>query len=422
MELDDKLQRLEQAIGGYRSALVAFSGGVDSMLVLAVAGRVLGPRAVALTAVSETMARREIEGAARLAEALGVRHEVVTAHELARPGFAQNPVDRCYHCKTELFDLCEPVAARLGLATILLGTNTDDLGDHRPGLLAARERGARQPLVEAGLSKAEVRELSRRLGLPTWDKPQLACLSSRFPYGTTITPERLAMVDRFEEGLKDLGFRQLRVRFHALPAPPGAPEAEPGRVLARVEIAEEEMARAGSLRQEIAALGKQAGFLYVALDLEGFRSGSANAVLMQLKVPAAAQKQRQRKVVVAGLVRNERGEYLLSQRRADQPMPLLWELPGGKLEPGEAPEPALRRELAEELGVDAEVGAIFEVVSHAYPDFDLLMLVYSCRIKGQPQAREVKEVRWVAPADLHLLEVLPADVPLVRRLQRDAAG
>src|SRR6185436_214874 len=148
----------------------------------------------------------------RVAEVLGAPLDLVDSHELERPGFAQNPTDRCYHCKSELMDLARPHADRHHLREVLLGTNLDDLGEHRPGLRAARERDARQPLVEARLVKAEVRELSRRLGLSTWDKPQLACLSSRFPYGTEITPERLGRLDRFEEGLHDLGFRQLHIR------------------------------------------------------------------------------------------------------------------------------------------------------------------------------------------------------------------
>ncbi|HNO69939.1 MAG TPA: ATP-dependent sacrificial sulfur transferase LarE, partial [Pseudomonadota bacterium] len=192
-ELLAKLALLRRVIAGYGPSLVAFSGGVDSALVLKIAADELGDAAVAFTAVSETMAEREIDAAAKLAESLGVRYEAVRSNELARPGFAQNPADRCYHCKSELFDLAEPARLRLGLAHVLLGTNLDDLGDHRPGLVAARERGAKQPLVEAGLGKADVRTLARYLGLDVWNKPQLACLSSRFPYGTTITQARLRM-------------------------------------------------------------------------------------------------------------------------------------------------------------------------------------------------------------------------------------
>jgi uncharacterized protein len=456
--LDRKLQHLRAIVAGYGPSLVAFSGGVDSALVLKVAADVLGPAVVSLTAVSETMAAREIAAAAELAQTLGVRHEQVRSHELVRPGFAENPSNRCYHCKSELFDLCEPVAARLGLANILLGTNLDDLSDHRPGLQAARERGARQPLVEAGLKKAEVRKLAQRLGLPVWDKPQLACLSSRFPYGTHITEARLRKVDQLEEALSDLGFTQLRVRFHEV-SRPSQPAGQPTSsdpksldeipALARIELPPGEYARALSERATIVARAKQAGFLYVSLDLEGFRSGSGNAVLTQISSrparpvgsvvavppvpsaplqapPVAAGKApapsaaRPRKLVVAGLCRNTGGEIFLSQRRADQAMPLLWEFPGGKVEPGELPEEALRRELHEELGVEASIGPIFEVIGHRYPEFDLLMLVYRCTFDREPVAKEVAQVRWVAPADLLSYAILPADAPLVARLA--AAG
>jgi uncharacterized protein len=215
------------------------------------------------------MARREQALATEFARGIDVALDVVASRELERPGFAQNPSDRCYHCKAELLEIARPHADRLGLKEVLLGTNLDDLSDHRPGLLAARERGARQPLVEAELNKAEVRELSRQLGLSTWDKPQLACLSSRFPYGTEITPERLARIDRFEEGLHDLGLRQLRVRFH--------------ETVARLEIELDEVERVLRQRSAIVGLGKACGFTYVALDLEGFRSGAMNEPLTQLR-------------------------------------------------------------------------------------------------------------------------------------------
>jgi pyridinium-3,5-biscarboxylic acid mononucleotide sulfurtransferase len=264
-----KLDTLRRIVRGYGSALVAFSGGADSALVLKIAHDELGPRARALTAVSPTMAQRERAHAVAFAAELGVAIDVVESHELERPGFSMNPTDRCYHCKAELLDLARPHAERLGLETVLLGTNVDDLGDHRPGLAAANERGARHPLVEAGMTKAEVRAVSRALGLSTWDKPQLACLSSRFPYGTEITPERLAQIDRFEEGLYDLGFRQLRVRYHD--------------TVARLELEADALALAVARRLEIVALGKAAGFTYVALDLEGFRSGAMNEGLTPLR-------------------------------------------------------------------------------------------------------------------------------------------
>ena len=269
-EIQTKLDRLRAVLRGYGSVLCTYSGGVDSTFLLKVAHDVLGDRCVAMTAISATMARAEVEEARSLCAEMGCRLEVVESHELERPGFAENPVDRCYHCKTELLGLARPLADRLGLAEVLVGTNVDDLGDYRPGLQAARERGARQPMVEAGLSKAEIREASRELGLRTWDKPQLACLSSRFPYGTRITPERLRQVDGFEEDLRALGFRQLRVRFH--------------EQLARLELEPEALPRALELRERLVELGRKHGFTCVALDLAGFRSGSLNA-LVQLGRP-----------------------------------------------------------------------------------------------------------------------------------------
>ncbi len=262
-----KHQKLRDILSGYESALVCFSGGVDSTLLLRVAHDVLGDRCVALTAVSITMARSERSAAAELAAGIGVRHEVIESNELERPGFAQNPTNRCYHCKSELLDIATPAAQRLGLREILLGTNRDDLGDHRPGMKAASERGARHPMVEAELDKEEIRALSQQLGLPTWDKPQLACLSSRFPYGTEITAERLQQVDAFEDGLRALGFKQLRVRYH-------------GEV-ARLELEAGAMSRAldPDVRMRIVQLGKRVGFTFVALDLAGFASGSMNQLI-----------------------------------------------------------------------------------------------------------------------------------------------
>jgi uncharacterized protein len=262
-----KYDRLRAVLSDCGSALVCFSGGVDSTLLLKVAHDVLGARAVGFTTVSETMARSERREAVELAALIGARHEVVESHELERPGFAPNPTNRCYHCKAELLDLARPRAAALGVSAILLGTNLDDLGDHRPGLDAANEHGARHPLVEAGLAKADIRALSRALGLPTWDKPQLACLSSRFPYGTEITPERLHQVDGFEDALRALGFRQLRVRYHG--------------DVARLEIESDAMARALDpvVREAIVAAGRSHGFTFVALDLAGFASGSLNQLI-----------------------------------------------------------------------------------------------------------------------------------------------
>jgi uncharacterized protein len=261
-----KLDALRDTLRDYGRVVVAFSGGVDSAFLLKVAADTLGDACYAVTAVSETMARSEIADAQALGAELGLgeRHRVVTSHELDRPGFIDNPTHRCALCKAELMDIAAPIAAELG-AAVALGTNLDDLGDVRPGITAAIERGAKMPMVEAGLTKPEIRALSRELGLRTWDKPQLACLSSRFPYGTRITPDRLRRVDAFEDGLRALGFRQLRVRFHD--------------AIARVEIDPAELARIVEVREAVVELGKQLGFAYVAVDLAGFRSGSLNEVL-----------------------------------------------------------------------------------------------------------------------------------------------
>jgi pyridinium-3,5-biscarboxylic acid mononucleotide sulfurtransferase len=270
-----KLEHLQAILKGYERALVCFSGGVDSTFLLRVASEVLGRNCFAVTCVSETMAASEIADARALAAEMGLgeRHVTIESHELDRPGFADNPVDRCAMCKSELMEHAAPLARQLGARAIALGTNLDDLGDYRPGVQAAAERGAEAPMCDAGLTKAEIRELSRELGLRTWNKPQLACLSSRFPYGTRITSERLRQVDRFEDGLRNLGFGQLRVRFH--------------EQVARVELERTEMSRALELGTEIVALGKRCGFPFVALDLAGFRSGSLNAGLVPLRKRAS---------------------------------------------------------------------------------------------------------------------------------------
>jgi len=267
MTLAEKHARLRGTIADFGSALVCYSGGVDSTLLLKVAHDVLGDRCVAMVALSPTMAASERKAALEIAAEIGARTEVTESHELSRPEFRMNPKDRCYFCKDELLDLAKPTADRLGLQAILLGTNTDDLGDYRPGLQAARDHGARQPLVDADLSKSEVRALSKELGLSTWDKPQLACLSSRFPYGTEITPERLEQVDRLEDGMRALGFRQVRARWH-------------GEV-ARLELDAEALPRAvePETRAAIVNLGRELGFTFVALDLAGFSSGSLNQQL-----------------------------------------------------------------------------------------------------------------------------------------------
>jgi uncharacterized protein len=265
MTLSQKHHTLRDLIAAHESALVCFSGGVDSTLLLRVAHDVLGDRCTALIALSPTMAHSEQRAALDLAAGIGVRCEVVESHELSRPEFQANPRDRCYYCKSELLTIAAPVAERLGCKAIMIGTNLDDLGDYRPGLQAAKDHGACHPLLDAGLNKQEIRELSKALGLSTWDKPQLACLSSRFPYGTTITTERLHRVDAFEDGLRALGFRQLRVRFH--------------EEVARLEVEPDALPRALELRETIVRLGRKLGFTFVTLDLAGFTSGSLNQLI-----------------------------------------------------------------------------------------------------------------------------------------------
>ncbi len=257
-----KLARMKDAISACGSALVAFSAGVDSTFVLAVAAEVLGQRAAALTAHSPSVPQAERDEARRLATRLGVRHLERESREQDDPSYVANPQDRCYYCKRELYRLCDEAARSEGMAAILDGFNADDRRDHRPGQRAAKERRIRSPLAEAGLSKDEVRAWSEAYGLPTWDKPQMACLASRIPYGTPVTPERLAQVERAEVALRALGFRDLRVRHHG--------------EIGRVEIGEAEIEAAFARRAEIAAAVKQAGFRIAALDLEPFRSGRLN--------------------------------------------------------------------------------------------------------------------------------------------------
>jgi uncharacterized protein len=250
-----------------QSVLVCFSGGIDSTLVLALAERSLGERAVALTAVSPSLPASERADAERLASRIGARHLFVDSHELERPGYTANGPDRCFHCKSELYDIARAKADELGLTAVANGTNTDDLGDHRPGLEAARRAGVKSPLLDAGFDKADVRAAARELGLEAWDKPAAACLSSRIPYGTSVTPERLARIGGFEADLKALGLRQVRVRFHD--------------AIARIEVALEELPRLlePGIRESVVEAGKSHGFGYVTLDLGGYRQGSHNEVL-----------------------------------------------------------------------------------------------------------------------------------------------
>ncbi len=258
-------EAMRARIRAERRVLVAFSGGVDSTLVLKVALDVLGEDAVALTAISPSVAPREREAAKRIARELGAEHVLVDSSELDDPSYAANPTNRCYFCKSELYDLCRKVADERGLAAILDGFNADDVGDHRPGRKAGLEHQVRSPLLEAGLHKDAIRAWSWKLGLPTWDKPQLACLASRLPYGLAVTEERLSQVAKAEEALQDLGFRIFRVRHHG--------------DVARLELGAQELPKLfgdEALRATALAAVKAAGFRFVALDLEPFRTGRMN--------------------------------------------------------------------------------------------------------------------------------------------------
>lgn len=266
--LAERLERLRSHVRDLESVLVCYSGGIDSALVLAVAHEQLGSRAVGMTAVSPSLPAAEQDEATRFARAIGAQHRLVESHELERAGYAANQGDRCFHCKTELYEIAERKRVEWGLASIANGTNLDDLGDHRPGLEAARLAGVRSPLLDAGLRKADVRELARELGLALWDKPAAACLSSRLPYGTAVTRERLAQVGGMEAAVRALGFRQLRVRWHD--------------TIARVEVPLEDLPRLlePGTREAVLAAGRQHGFTYVTVDLAGYRTGSHNEVLV----------------------------------------------------------------------------------------------------------------------------------------------
>jgi pyridinium-3,5-biscarboxylic acid mononucleotide sulfurtransferase len=261
-------EKLIDTLRGYGRVAVAYSGGIDSTVVAQAAYEALGDAAIAVTAVSESLAAGELEEAQELAQKIGIRHRVIRTEEFADPNYRRNDSDRCYFCKSELYGRLSGMLGELGVETIVSGANTDDMGDYRPGLRAASEHGVRHPLQECSLSKADVRALARAWDLPTWDKPATPCLSSRVAYGEDPTPERVRMIDQAEQWLRQRGLRVLRVRYHK-------------GDLARIEVSPEELPRLVELdlRGELIAAFRTLGFKFVTLDLEGFRSGSMNSVI-----------------------------------------------------------------------------------------------------------------------------------------------
>ena len=269
MAWEAKLETLRAFFQELDQALIAYSGGIDSTLVAKVAHDILGEKSVAFTAVSPSLLPEELEEAIAQAIEIGIRHELVDTHEMANPNYASNPVNRCYFCKSELHDTLKPIAIERGYPYVIDGVNADDLKDYRPGIQAAKERGARSPLAECGITKMEVREISRNLGLLWWDKPAQPCLSSRFPYGEMITAEKLQRVGRCEVYLRKLGWRHLRVRSQEDTAKIELPPAQIKDFMAQIDL------------DELVKTFQSHGFVYVTLDLEGYRSGKLNQVLDQ---------------------------------------------------------------------------------------------------------------------------------------------